>query len=114
MYFGPAIMYSINTVALFVIVISYMISIAPQLTLYTVLPYPYCPLLFIASVGLSTNAAPECRNLIETILLHQESFSGISVIKSYSQTKCNRIWCFSSREQTKNMDLVRVQAWFSL
>ena len=35
MYFGPAIMYSINTISLFVIVISYMVSIAPILTIYT-------------------------------------------------------------------------------
>ena len=40
MYFGPALMYSINTVSLFIIVISYMVSIAPTLTLYTVLPLP--------------------------------------------------------------------------
>lgn len=40
MYFGPAIMYSINTIALFVIVISYMVSIAPTLTMYTLLPLP--------------------------------------------------------------------------
>ena len=40
MYVGPAFMYSINTVALFIIVISYMISIAPALTLYTILPLP--------------------------------------------------------------------------
>ena len=40
MYVGPAFMYSTNTIALFIIVISYMISIAPELTLYTVLPLP--------------------------------------------------------------------------
>ena len=40
MYVGPAFMYSINTIALFVIVISYMVSIAPVLTLYTILPLP--------------------------------------------------------------------------
>ena len=40
MYFGPAIMYSINTIALFIIVISYMINIAPSLTFYTLLPLP--------------------------------------------------------------------------
>ena len=40
MYFGPALMYSINTVALFIIVISYMVSVAPSLTLYTLLPLP--------------------------------------------------------------------------
>lgn len=38
MYVGPAFMYSVNTISLFVIVISYMISIAPELTLYTILP----------------------------------------------------------------------------
>ena len=37
MYVGPALMYSINTVALFFIVISSMLSIAPKLTLYTIL-----------------------------------------------------------------------------
>ena len=40
MYFGPAIMYSINTITLFLIVISYMYVIAPELTLYTIIPLP--------------------------------------------------------------------------
>ena len=40
MYVGPALMYSINTIALFFIVISYMLSIAPTLTLYTIIPLP--------------------------------------------------------------------------
>ena len=40
MYVGPAFMYSINTISLFIIVISYMLSIAPLLTLYTLLPLP--------------------------------------------------------------------------
>ena len=41
MYFGPALMYSINTVALFVIVISYMVSVAPTLTMYALAPLPF-------------------------------------------------------------------------
>jgi len=40
MYFGPAFMYSVNTITLFIIVISYMFSIAPTLTLYTIIPLP--------------------------------------------------------------------------
>ena len=40
MYVGPAIMYTINTITLFVIVISYMLSVAPKLTLYTLIPLP--------------------------------------------------------------------------
>ena len=40
MYFGPALMYSINTITLFVILIPLMISTAPKLALYTLLPLP--------------------------------------------------------------------------
>ena len=40
MFVGPAIMYSINTITLFVCVITIMISIAPKLTLYSLLPLP--------------------------------------------------------------------------
>ena len=41
LYFGPALMYGINTVTLFLIVISFMINIAPELTLYVLLPLPF-------------------------------------------------------------------------
>ena len=40
MYIGPAIMYAINTSTLFVIVITYMFSVAPELTMYTLIPLP--------------------------------------------------------------------------
>ena len=40
MYVGPAIMYSINTVTLFVCVITLMFSIAPKLSVYTLIPLP--------------------------------------------------------------------------
>ena len=37
MYVGPAIMYTINTITLFIIVVSYMFSVAPKLTMYTLI-----------------------------------------------------------------------------
>ena len=40
MYVGPAIMYSINTVTLFICVITIMFSIAPKLSVYTLIPLP--------------------------------------------------------------------------
>ena len=40
MYFGPALMYSINTITLFAIVIPLMVNTAPKLALYTLLPLP--------------------------------------------------------------------------
>ena len=49
MYVGPAFMYSTNTIALFIIVITYMISIAPTLTLYTILPLPFLSFIIYKS-----------------------------------------------------------------
>ena len=40
MYVGPAIMYSINTITLFLCVITIMFSIAPKLSIYTLIPLP--------------------------------------------------------------------------
>ena len=45
MYVGPALMYTINTISLFVIIITYMLSIDIKLTLYTIIPLPILSLL---------------------------------------------------------------------
>ena len=45
MYVGPALMYTINTISLFVIIITYMLSIDVKLTLYTIIPIPILSLL---------------------------------------------------------------------
>ena len=45
MYFGPAIMYSINTTVLFIIVIASMISLAPKLAIYSLIPLPFLSII---------------------------------------------------------------------
>ena len=40
MHLGPSIMYGINLVVLFLILIPYMFSISPKLTLYALIPLP--------------------------------------------------------------------------
>ena len=40
MYVGPALMYSINTLTLFVVVIIFMYKQSPTLTMYTLIPLP--------------------------------------------------------------------------
>jgi len=115
MYVGPAFMYSINTVALFIIVISYMISIAPTLTLYTLLPLP---ILSVTIYKLS-RIINEKSTLVQEVLskmssFAQESFSGIAVIKSYNLQ--DKIFSgfddLAEDSYQKNMSLVKVQAWF--
>ena len=115
MYFGPAIMYSINTVSLFVIVISYMVSIAPVLTVYTLLPLPILSVTIYKlskAINIRSTAVQEILSDLSTFT--QESFSGIAVIKSYAiQSKVNKDFKeLTNLSKEKNVDLAKIQAWF--
>ena len=115
MYVGPAFMYSVNTISLFVIVISYMISIAPELTLYTILPLPILSVtIYKLSRIINIKSTLVQEMLSKMSSFAQESFSGIAVIKSYNlQPKMNSNFdTLASQSYEKNMALVKVQAWF--
>ena len=115
MYFGPAIMYSINIITLFIIVIAYMVSIAPKLTLYTLIPLPILSFLIY-----KLNKAIHYRSTIVQEMLSklssftQEMFTGISVIKSYNLPEKieSKFDLISNQSRNKNMHLVKLQAWF--
>ena len=115
MYVGPAFMYSTNTIALFIIVVSYMVSIAPVLTMYTLLPLP----ILSYTIYKLSRVINEKSTLVQEVLskmssFAQESFSGIAVIKSYGIQ--NKMFSgfddLASESYQKNMSLVKVQAWF--
>ncbi|MGB0274805.1 MAG: ABC transporter ATP-binding protein [Flavobacteriaceae bacterium] len=115
MYVGPALMYSINTATLFIIVISYMASVAPKLTLYTLIPLPVLSFMIYRL----SKAIHERSTLVQVMLSQlstfaQESFSGINVIKSYAieSDRMAEMQCISAESRKKNMSLVQVQAWF--
>ena len=115
MYFGPAIMYSINTISLFVIVISYMVSIAPLLTVYTLLPLPILSLaIYKLSKAINTRSTAVQETLSDLSTFTQESFSGIAVIKSFGiQSKINEDFAeLTLLSKEKNVDLAKIQAWF--
>ena len=115
MYFGPAIMYSINIITLFIIVIAYMVSIAPKLTLYTLIPLPILSFLIY-----KLNKAIHFRSTIVQEILSklssftQEMFTGITVIKSYNLPEKieSKFDLISNQSRNKNMHLVKLQAWF--
>ena len=115
MYFGPAIMYSINIITLFIIVIAYMVSIAPKLTLYTLIPLPILSFLIY-----KLNKAIHYRSTIVQEMLSklssftQEMFTGITVIKSYNLPEKieSKFDLISNQSKNKNMNLVKLQAWF--
>lgn len=115
MYLGPALMYSINTITLFVVVISYMFSIAPQLTLYTIAPLPILSIaIYKLSVSIHKRSTLVQQFLSKLTTYTQESFSGISVIKAYGleeQTQ-ERFSKLANTSKDKHIDLVKVQALF--
>jgi ATP-binding cassette subfamily B protein len=115
MYFGPALMYSINTVSLFVIVISYMISVAPTLTLYALAPLPLLSLaIYQLSRSIHKRSTIVQEYLSKLSAFAQEMFSGIGVIKANAiETTANqKMGTLALGSMSKNMHLVQVQAWF--
>ncbi len=115
MYAGPALMYSINTITLFIIVISYMFSIAPKLTLYTIIPLPILSIaIYKLSVAIHERSTIVQEYLSKLTTFTQESFSGIAIIKAYGiepQTNTN-FEKLSNLSKEKNIHLVKVQALF--
>ena len=115
MYVGPAFMYSVNTIALFIIVISYMISIAPKLTLYTILPLPILSITIYKLSRIINQKSTLVQEMLSKMSsFAQESFSGIAVIKSYNlqEQTTSDFSNLALESYDKNMSLAKVQAWF--
>jgi len=115
MYLGPAIMYSVTTLTLFVVVIWYMVNTAPLLTLYTLAPLPFLSFaIYKLSVAIHNRSTIVQQYLSKLNTFTQESFSGISVIKSYGLEPLtnNNFVELSNGSKQKNLDLVKVQAFF--
>jgi ATP-binding cassette subfamily B multidrug efflux pump len=115
MYVGPALMYTINTATLFVIIISYMISVSPSLTFYTIIPLPFLSyLIFKLSKHINIKSKSVQESLSKLTTFTQESFSGISVIKSNTieDAVVNQMSQYSDDTKQKNIDLAKFQSWF--
>lgn len=115
MYIGPAIMYTLNLVVLFILVISTMISVNPKLTLFAVLPMPllFLSIYYVQNVinKKSEDIQAQLSTLSSTI---QESFSGIRVIKAFVREEeiTSKFNAESEEYRLKTMGLVNVQAVF--
>lgn len=115
MYIGPAIMYTLNLIVLFVLVISTMISVNSKLTFYAVLPMPFLFLSIYYVQNIINKKSEEIQEQLSTLSSTiQESFSGIRVIKAYVREeeikeKFNKE---SEEYRNKTMGLVNVQAVF--
>ncbi|MEJ6792971.1 MAG: ABC transporter ATP-binding protein, partial [Lacinutrix sp.] len=115
MYAGPAIMYSINTITLFIVVLAFMFKQSPKLTLFTLIPLPILSILiYLISKEIHKRSTIVQEYLSKLSTFTQEVFSGISVIKAYgiepqTQTDFNTL---AKTSKEKQLSLVRVQAFF--
>jgi ATP-binding cassette subfamily B protein len=115
MYVGPAVMYTINTLITFTIVIIYMYNVSPRLTLYTLLPLPILSfIIFKLSVEINKRSTIFQQYLSKISSYTQEVFSGIRVIKAYGLEKQhqNNIIDLAKESKSKSMSLANVQSFF--
>lgn len=115
MYLGPGVMYSINLVVLFTLVVYQMIAISPVLTALVLIPLPIMSYLIYkvsAKMNLLSKKVQEEQSLLSTIA--QESFSGMRVIKAYGQQKSvgDKFENAANMYKSKSMRLVIVNALF--
>lgn len=116
MYTGPAIMYGINMLVLFVMVIGYMLSVSVEFTLYVLLPLP----VLSVSVYYINSEIQRRSDLIQKSLsglstFVQEAFSGIRVIKAFGWEEDSERK-FSEESQLyrdRSIHLGNLNAWFS-
>ncbi len=115
MYLGPALMYAINIVILFFLVISKMLSISTTLTSYVLLPLP---ILAIAVYFVSNNINRKSEKVQEQLstitTIAQETFSGVKIIKAFSNEKnVFQVFFNSCKQYTKRqLQLVKIEALF--
>ena len=115
MYYGPVIMYGTNAIVLFLVIITYMYSVAPQLTVYSLIPLPILS-IFIYKISnlINLKSTKVQESLSDLSSYSQESFSGISILKSFNlQRKIfNKFENFAMSSYWNNLSLAKIQAWF--
>ena len=115
MYAGPAIMYSVQTITLFVCVIPLMFVISPKLTLFTLIPLPILSLLiYKMSRKINIETMKVQAYLSDLSTFSQETFSGIGVIKSYGNEAATdaQLAVLAEDGRQKNIKLAKIQSFF--
>jgi len=115
MYFGPAVMYSLNTIVSIIVTFILMIRTDVTLTLYTLIPLPILSILiYLLSRLIHKKTTIVQQYLSKLTTTAQETFSGIRILKSYA-IEPETIEHFNEvakGSKQKNIELYKVQAFF--
>ncbi|MCJ8166840.1 ABC transporter ATP-binding protein/permease [Pontibacter sp. E15-1] len=115
MYVGPAIMYGINLIVLFLMVIPYMLSVNVKLTMYTLIPLPVLAISIYYVNNIIQRKSDEIQRSLSGITTFvQEAFSGIRVLKSFvrENDSHNNFTKASNTYRDKSLELNFVNSLF--
>lgn len=115
MYLGPAIMYGINLIILFPMVIGYMLTVNVPLTLYSLLPLPVLSLsIYFVNTMINERSEKIQRSLSGLSTFVQEAFSGIRVLKAFvrEEDSAKDFRQASEEYKDKSIRLTLVQSLF--
>ena len=115
MYLGPAVMYTANLVALFVLCIGRMLSVNTELTLWTLAPLPIMSVViyYVSDIiNRRSLAVQEHQSRLSTMA--QETFSGIRVLKTFAkeQGTMDRFDQVTKDYRARSLDQAKVDALF--
>ncbi len=115
LYAGPAIMYGMQTLTLFVCLIPLMFIKAPTIAFYSLLPLPILSFLIYKISKIIHVRSTRVQEYLSTLsTFAQETFSGIAVIKAYRLEPQigEEVRGLSNEGKDTSMDLAKVNAWF--
>jgi ATP-binding cassette subfamily B protein len=115
MMIGPAIMYSANTVLVFVVAIMLMVTIDVRLTLFALIPLPFVTIV-VRYFGNAIHRRFEAiqAQLSEVSAVVQEALSGVRVVRAYRQEahETERFRRANEEYLRRNRVLIRLQGAF--
>jgi ATP-binding cassette subfamily B multidrug efflux pump len=116
MYVGPSMMYGLNLITVFILVIYSMWQVNQKLMWYVLMPLPILSLSIYYVNSVIIRKSEEIQAALSQIsTFAQEAFSGIRVIKSFVREKksLDAFTEASSAYRTKSLSLVRVDSLFT-
>jgi ATP-binding cassette subfamily B protein len=115
MYLGPGVMYTINLVILFIMVIVAMLQVNVELTLYSLAPLPVMSLMiYFVSRSINRRSERVQHQQSGVTSFVQEAFSGIRVLKAYGREQefARHFHEESEQYKNRNLELVKINALF--
>ncbi|MBX2961478.1 MAG: ABC transporter ATP-binding protein [Cyclobacteriaceae bacterium] len=115
MYLGPAIMYGLQLVTLFMMLIPVMFSISRVLTLYALIPLPILSLsIYFVNNIIERRSEQIQRSQSRLSTFVQEAFSGIRVLKSFNRENesLHKFELESDEYKKQSLKLTKVQSLF--